>query len=238
MKLPFLGYALIAAAMMSVGIAKANAASPEPAAAAWNARDLRAAIAALPAGKAERGKLVHQELLCASCHGEAGVAPTQNWPHLAGQRAIYTAKLLLDYRDRRHLPNRGALLMHDIAVMMTPQQIADVAEYYAALPLPGGDTTPRPRAQVDVQQLVRKGDPSRLLTPCASCHGTQGQGGKNETPALAGQNPLFFVRTMLDYQSGKRQNDANQSMSTFAKKLSRVEIEALASYYADLPTHR
>jgi len=204
-------------------------------ASAWKAPTLRAALSALPQGNAERGQQVHQEMFCGSCHGATGVAPTQNWPHLAGQKAPYTAKMLLDYRDRRHVPTQGAELMHDIAVMMSPQQIADVAAFYAAQPLPGGDSTPRPTAKVDVEKLVRKGDPTRLLTPCASCHSTQGQGGKNETPALGGQNPLYLVRTLLDYQSGKRQNDADQGMSTFAKKLTRAEIEALAAYYADLP---
>ena len=51
--------------------------------------------------------------------------PTQNWPHLAGQKAAYTAKMLLDYQSRLRSENKGAALMHDIAVMMTPQQIAE-----------------------------------------------------------------------------------------------------------------
>jgi cytochrome c553 len=174
-------------------------------------------------------------MFCASCHGETGVAPTQNWPHLAGQKAAYTAKMLMDYRDRRHVNNKGAELMHDIAVMMTPQQIADVGAYYAVQKAPQGDGTPRPVAKLNPEQLVRKGDPSRLITPCASCHSTRGQGGKFEAPALAGQNPLYFVRTLLDYQTGHRGNDAAQGMRAFAKRLSREEIEALASYYADLP---
>jgi cytochrome c553 len=46
---------------------------------------------------------------------------------------------------------------------------------------------------------------------------------------------LYFVRTLLDYQSGVRHNDSAKGMSAFAKKLSRREIEALATYYADLP---
>ena len=168
------------------------------------------------------------------------MAPTQNWPHLAGQRAAYTAKILLDYQDKRRLEGKRAELMHDIAAMMTPQQIADVAAFYAAQPAPGADGTPRPQptpasSDVAAETLVRHGDKTRLITPCASCHGVVGQGGKLEASALAGQNPLYVVRTLLDYQSGVRHNDSAKGMSAFAKKLRRSEIEALAAYYADLP---
>lgn len=211
-----------------------------PAPAAWTPASLRTALAALPKGNAVAGQQVHDQLFCASCHGDKGLAPTQNWPHLAGQRAAYTAKMLLDYQDKRRLEGKRAELMHDIAVMMSPQQIADVAAFYAAQPAPRADGTPRPQPtatakDVPADTLVRHGDKSRLLTPCASCHGVAGQGGKLEASALAGQNPLYVVRTLLDYQSGVRHNDSAKGMAAFAKKLSRSEIEALATYYADLP---
>lgn len=223
---------------LSAGNALANDSTDSGVAKGWTPATLRHALAALPAGDAVRGREVNQQLFCASCHGDNGVAPTQNWPHLAGQKSAYTAKMLLDYQSRLRLEGKRAELMHDIAVMMTPQQIADVSAYYAALPAPGDDGTPRPSVLgegMSAAQLVRKGDPSRLLTPCASCHGVKGQGGKLEASALAGQNPLYFTRTLLDYQSGVRSNDAAKGMSTFAKKLTRGEIEALATYYADLP---
>lgn len=234
----------IATTGLFVGLAMAPAHASEsvaPAAKAWTPASLRSALAALPPGDAERGRVVNQQLFCASCHGDQGVAPTQNWPHLAGQKAAYTAKMMLDYQSRLRSENQGAALMHDIAVMMTPQQIADVSAFYAAQPAPQGDGTPRPSGSgqgLSAEQLVKKGDPARLLTPCASCHSTKGQGGKLEASALAGQNPLYVVRTLLDYQSGQRHNDAAKGMSAFAKKLTRGEIDALAAYYADLPVRR
>jgi cytochrome c553 len=225
-----------------VGLSAGNALAAEhaaaPAAKAWTPASLRGALAALPKGDAERGRVVNQQLFCASCHGNTGVAPTQNWPHLAGQKAAYTAKMLLDYQSRLRRENQGAALMHDIAVMMTPQQMADVSAFYAVQAAPRDDGTPRPAGSgqgLTAEQLVKKGDPARLLTPCASCHGVKGQGGKLEASALAGQNPLYFTRTLLHYQSGVRANDAARGMSAFAKKLTRSEIDALAAYYADLP---
>lgn len=204
----------------------------------WTSTSLRQALAALPAGDAGRGEQVHRQMFCASCHGDVGVAPTLNWSHLAGQKASYTAKMLLDYQQGRRLETQGARLMRDVAQLLTPQQIADVAAYYATLPAPRDDGTPRPAGGVprpQAEQLVRKGDPQRLITPCASCHGASGQGGRLEAPALAGHNPVYFVRTMLHYHGGQRHNDVAKGMRFFAERLSRAEIEALAAYYADLP---
>jgi cytochrome c553 len=214
-----------------------------PTAKTWTPATLREALTSLPKGSADAGKKVHEQMFCASCHGATGVAPTQNWPHLAGQKATYTAKIMLDYQDKRRLEGKRAELMHDLAVMMTPQQIADVAAFYQAQTPPKDDATPRPSAQIATNDvpaltLVRKGDKTRLLTPCASCHGVVGQGGKQEASALAGQNPLYFVRTMLDFKSGVRHNDSAKGMSLFAQKLSRSEIDALAAYYADLSAQR
>ncbi len=214
-----------------------------PAATKWTPGTLRNALTVLPKGNAEAGKKAHDALFCASCHGPTGVAPTQNWPHLAGQKAAYTAKMMLDYQDKRRLEGKRAELMHDIAVMMSPQQIADVAAFYEVQAAPTNDGTPRPQASaapkdVSAATLVRQGDKTRLIAPCASCHGVAGQGGKLEASALAGQNPLYFVRTLLDFQSGQRHNDSVKGMSAIAKKLSRSEIEALATYYADLPLTR
>ena len=214
--------------------------APQADAKAWTPASLRQTLASLPKGDAMQGQKVHEQLFCASCHGTKGVAPTQNWPHLAGQKENYTAKMLLDYQSGLRSEGRRAALMHDIAVMMSPQQIADVSAFYAKQAPPQDDGTPRPGPQkaaqaIDPAQLVRKGDPARLLTPCASCHGVAGQGGNREASALAGQNPLYFVRTLLDYQTGVRANDSAKGMRTFAKKLTRSEIEALATYYADLP---
>ncbi len=230
----------LAAWLPIAALASAPAPAPAP---AWTPASLRAALAELPSGDAQRGRRVHEELFCASCHGGQGQAPTFNWPHTASQRATYTAKMLLDYQRGLRRDNRGAQLMHDVAVAMTPQQIADVAAYYASLPAPHDAVTPRPgAASAEAEQaalrLVTKGDPARLITPCASCHGVKGQGGKWEAPALAGQNPLYFVRTMLDYHGGQRTNDAAKGMRVFAQRLTATEIDALARYYADLPRQR
>ncbi len=195
--------------------------------------DVRATLAAMPRGDVRRGKELNQTLMCASCHGDDGVAPTRNWASLAGQRAAYTYKSLLDYQTGGRHENPRATLMAVAVKDMSRQDMADVAAYYASLP---AVAAPAPRldaaAHARADRLARRGDPARLLTPCASCHGAAGQGGINETPALAGQSVGSFVRTMQDYRAGRRVTDANQGMRQFAERLTAEEIRELAAYYA------
>ena len=194
----------------------------------WTPKALRESLAAMPAGDIARGKATHDGLYCASCHGAEGVAPSRNYPHLAGQRAEYTWKVLRDYKEfRRDEGNGRHQTMVRLGQLLTEQQIADLAAYYASLPLPEGKG-----GAVEAPPLVRKGDPTRLLTACASCHGVNGQGGKNETPALAGQVKDYLIRTMHTFKDGRRSNDAEEGMRQFSHDLSEEEIELLAEYYA------
>ncbi|MGB9670307.1 MAG: c-type cytochrome [Halothiobacillaceae bacterium] len=183
----------------------------------------------MPKGDAGRGKQLHGDLFCASCHGVAGEATTANWPSLQGQRAEYTYKMLLDYKSKRRNEDERAAIMVHVAQLMSEQDMADLAAFYAGQALPamhGG------KDNAVAEKLVRHGDPTRLVTPCAACHGLQGQGGVNETPALAGMTPEYFERTMKLYRNGQRHNDSMQAMRAFAKPLSDAEIAALARYYA------
>ncbi|MDZ7855055.1 c-type cytochrome [Sphaerotilus sp.] len=217
------------------------------------AAELRQRLAAMPPGDVARGEKLYAQQFCASCHGADGRAPTLNWPSIAGQRVEYGYKLLQDYRQGLRHEGERAAVMRDAVRDLSDRDLADLATYTAQLRATAqpvavvaaspvgrtatvdktGSTTPAPAVPVDT--LVRHGDPGRLLTACASCHGARGEGGTRAQPALAGQNPAYLVRTLLDYQSGLRANDPARGMRHFAAKLSRTEIEALAAYYASLP---
>ena len=198
---------------------------------AWTPKTLRESLAAMPAGDISRGKETHDRLYCASCHGAAGEAPSRNYPHLAGQRAEYTYKMLVDYKDYRRDEGTGrAQSMVQLSQLLTEQQMADLAVYYESLPFPEGNGT-----LSGTPLLVSKGDPQRLLTPCASCHGVSGEGGRNETPALAGQVKDYFIRTMHNFKEEHRDNDTEEGMRQFVHDLTEEEIETLAEYYASMP---
>ncbi len=181
----------------------------------------------MPKGDVTAGEKLHQELFCASCHGVKGESVSGNWPSLNGQRASYTYKQLLDYKSGlRHEDQRSAIMV-TVAQMLNNQQMADLAAFYQVQDLTACDLKDKVKPM-----LVKHGDPERLLTPCAACHGAQGQGGVNETTALRGMPRAYFIRTMYAFREGKRHNDTMKGMRQFAMPLTDEEIEELADYYA------
>lgn len=203
----------------------------------WNPAELQANLAAMPKGDVARGKELNQTMMCASCHGEAGQALSRNWPSTAGQRVEYTYKTLQDYAQGRFQQHQGAGAMAAAASLLNQQQMADLAVYYAQQSLPVATVKPSltKAEHKNVDIIVREGDAKRLITPCASCHGVKGEGGINETPALAGQEALYFERTMQAYKQGTRVTDSYGLMRMVASNLTDAEIKALAAYYANLP---
>lgn len=194
----------------------------------WTPAAVFTALQEMPKPDVARGKVLHNDLFCASCHGVAGESISDNWPSLAGQRAEYTYKMLLDYQSGLRDEDKKSHIMKVEAELLSKQDMADLAAFYAAQPLPVAAYV----ADAATSHMIRKGDASRLVTPCASCHGLQGQGGINETPALAGLPRDYFIRTMKLYRDGKRHNDSVQAMRAFVKPLTDEEIIALANYYA------
>ena len=187
-------------------------------------------------GDPERGKGLNKKMMCASCHGENGTATAENWPSIAGQKATYTYKMLIDYRDEKRAGTATSNLMVKLTKEMTEQEIADVSAYYASFPLPPA-TRPKvaTKAEVDkILPLLTKGDGKRLLPPCLSCHGSNAEGNIMDIPSLAGQRAEYFRKTMKEFQSGARHNDIYARMRYISKELTDIEINALAQYFAEM----
>lgn len=195
----------------------------------WTPAAWHETMAAMPEGDPSRGRELHNDAFCASCHGEHGEATTANWPLLAGQRAEYTYKQLLDYADHRRAEDARAHIMNVVGEELSRQDMADLAVFYEEQGLPD---KVKPAASHPAHPLVSVGDPSRLITPCAACHGSNGSGGINESPALRGMPVDYFVRTMELFRDGMRHNDVAKGMSQFAEPLTDEEIAQLADYYA------
>ena len=201
----------------------------------WTTADWLQTKRDMPQGDVIRGEKLANDGYCYSCHGVKGVNPTQATPSLAGQNATYTYKMLLDYKSGLFHIDHKSDVMIDLMSTYNQQQMADLAVYYEAQDLPHLQYAPEvSTATAKTSKMVRKGDVSRLIVPCASCHGAHGEGGLNETPALAGMSPRMFVRHMNAYRSGDRKNDVNSSMGQFTHDLTDAEIDALADYYATL----
>lgn len=201
----------------------------------WSSEHWNTTLRSMPQGDVDRGQKLANAGYCYSCHGVAGVNPTVATPSLAGQNAVYTYKMLKDYQSGLFNVDRKSDVMMALAKTYSDQDFADMAAYYEAQELPQG-IYPADANLVTpaVVKLVKKGDFSRMITPCASCHGVKGEGGRNETPAITGLSPRMFERQMLKYHSGERHNDVHQGMAQFAQPLTTEEIRGLAAYYATL----
>ncbi len=68
--------------------------------------------------------------VCAACHGAAGVSVSDTIPNLAAQRAGYIEAQLKALKDG----TRKNPIMNAIASQLSPEDMANVAAYFAALP--------------------------------------------------------------------------------------------------------
>ncbi|TQV65518.1 MAG: c-type cytochrome [Halothiobacillaceae bacterium] len=227
--------ALAAALMMSPVMAAEHAAMATKGPStnvSWTAEQMRF----VANGDKNRGGQLNSEMFCASCHGDAGVAPTGNWPSLAGQRAEYTFKMLKDYKDGKRHGSHSAEIMQKVTQGMSDQDMADLGQFYASFDLPALPTgVTFDAAQADMSKaVIKRGDGKRLVAPCQSCHGSNGEGAVTDTPALAGMPPEYFIKTMQEYKSGARANDVYSRMRLIAKTLTDDEISQMAHYYAGM----
>ena len=186
-------------------------------------------------GNADKGKVLAES--CKSCHGDKGQGMKEETrddevlpaiPALAGQVATYTYKQLRDYLSG----SRSHVQMTGVAKGLSEQDAADLAVWFSSLPRAENKSGSEKLARAE--KMVEQGDGKRILPPCFVCHGSKGQGEKQDIPALAGQQANYFTRTLLDYKIGQRHNDVYSRMRLIAQQLSEDEIKELAQYYQQL----
>ena len=79
------------------------------------------------AGDAKAGR--QKALQCQACHGLDGLAKIPDAPHIAGQVEVYLVKALTDYKTGERKHEMMTLVMQNLS----PQDIEDLAAYYAAI---------------------------------------------------------------------------------------------------------
>lgn len=91
----------------------------------------------LGATLATRGRWSQQVPACEQCHGPGGAGVGSNFPPLAGQPAAYIEAQLVAWQQgtRRNDPLQ---LMQHLSRKLDADDIAAVAQWFAAQPLPGG----------------------------------------------------------------------------------------------------
>ena len=168
---------------------------------------------------------------CAQCHAFNGASDGSGaFPRIAGQSAHYLAKELHDFGSGM----RNNAVMSPIARAMTPDDIADVAAYYASLhapvlPLP----PPEPALVKKGEQLARFGNDEKRIQACNNCHGAGGTGEPPTIPYLAGQYSNYIATELKMWQRGYRKNSQNE-MAAVSKLLSDDDIASVAAYYQQI----
>lgn len=183
-------------------------------------------------GNPEKG--AETAAMCVACHQSDGggkhVEGGESWPRLAGLNATYIAKQLHSFKEG----SRQNASMMPFANMLSDQQIANVAAYYAQLaPTQGQGGDGATQAVLDRgRQIAERGDWSQYIVSCKSCHGPGSRGAGDTFPGIAGQHAGYIKAQLKAWQAGTRSNDPQNLMGTIAKRMSDDDIEAVAAWLA------
>jgi len=79
------------------------------------------------AGDAAAGKA--KSMMCAACHGAAGISMIPSYPNLAGQKEAYLANQLREFKSGK----RDNAMMKGMVAALSPTDMDDLAAYYANL---------------------------------------------------------------------------------------------------------
>lgn len=181
----------------------------------------------LAEGSKEAGQA--KSAVCMACHGADGNSMNPEWPSLAGQHPSYIARQIAAFKSG----DRKNDLMSPMALVVTDEDVADLAAYFASQPIKGGETDPSKLALG--QRVFRAGNPKTGAMPCAGCHGPTGRGNPLASYAsIQGQHATYVAAQLRAYRSGARATDPNQMMRNVSALLSDEEIDAVASYVQGL----
>ncbi len=172
----------------------------------------------------------NKTIMCSACHGANGMSSNPEWPNLAGQHAQYLVKQLHDFKagQKRNAPTMSALVSN-----LSDQDIQDIANFYARLPLANDKTPDQSRSRGE--QIYRGGDFKKHITACITCHGPKGTGNEQAGfPVIAGQHATYTIQQLQAFKSKSRKNDLNAIMQDITARMSPEDMETVANYIAGL----
>jgi cytochrome c553 len=91
---------------------------------------------AYAAGSVEAGQA--KAATCAACHGVDGNSANPEWPSLAGQHVSYLTRQLQAFRSGE----RQNVLMSPMAMILSDEDVADLAAFFSAQSIRGGEAEP------------------------------------------------------------------------------------------------
>ncbi len=170
-------------------------------------------------GDVTEGKKLAKKYRCRKCHNDDGISDDEEIPSIAGQRATYMYKQLLDYKNG----NRISKDMKKVTRKLSPEDMVHISAWYSSLDRP---------AKIGNDQML-------VIKVCDSCHEkdvVEKDGRIEVAPVLDGQIRQYLENTMLAFKQADRSNDLYLRMQSVSHKLTDDEITRLSRYYgaADL----
>ena len=155
---------------------------------------------------------------CAACHGEAGLPIEPDIPIIWGQEFYYLYVQLKDYKAGR----RENEIMQEIVSDLEKEQMQALAQHFSEKPWP--------RIGFRAEDTDRaKGASATSAGLCTQCH-LGGYNGNSRNPRLAGQQPAYLERTMLEFKNKVRMN--SPAKSSLLGAYEDADITAMARYLA------
>ena len=154
------------------------------------------------------------------------------WPKLAGQHAKYTLNQLKEFKLGKKGERYNAIMMPMVA-SLSAQDMENLAEFYATQKASVGE------AKKDLvplgQKIYRGGNLETGVPACMACHGPRGLGNADGgIPRLSGQYAQYTAQQLVAYKDNTRSNGLNQIMTSVVKRMTKQEMDAVASYIQGL----
>lgn len=179
--------------------------------------------------------MAQRMMACTGCHGKDGRAVgTVYFPRIAGKPAGYLYNQLRNFRDGK----RSYALMTGMVALLSDAYLQEIAQHFSALDLPYpapvlANLTPQ---QMRIAQaLVNRGDPSRELAACTSCHGQALTGVQPHVPGLLGL-PRDYINAQLGaWKTGQRHAAEPDCMAHVARTLTVDEVASISAWLSAQP---
>lgn len=157
---------------------------------------------------------------CAGCHGTNGVSTGPAAPTIAGKSATYINEVMEMYVSGE----RHSTIMGRIAKGYTKEEIALMADHYAALPFKSA------AAQNNTDSAKVEAGKKLYKKNCSKCHDENGTLPDDDSGILAGQWLPYLQFTMEDFRGGR--SEMSKKMKKKVDKLNDDQIEALLQFFA------
>jgi cytochrome c553 len=152
---------------------------------------------------------------CLHCHGSNGNSKKPLTPSLAGQRSLYIESQIKAYQSGQ----RTSPVMKNMVAKLNKKEIRSLSIYLAKL---------SPESAGADKTLAEKGQAKFAM--CTGCHGASAEG-RSGFPRLAGQQPEYLEKQLLDFKSGFRKGGM---MNSITRSMPEQDIKEIAAYLSNL----